>query len=94
MMSKVWGTVLTITGFIACPCHFSFTLPLLLGVVGGTGIGGFIAANNTVVYGAATAYFIVGISVGLFLLNRRHHGAGIPKRQLEIEISDENYTKS
>ena len=52
-------------------CHLPLTLPLILGVLGGTGIGSFIGANTGLVYGLFTGYFIVGIGVGLFLLNRR-----------------------
>ena len=48
-----------------------FTLPLLLGMLGGTGIGAGIAANVNLIYVIATGYFILGIGVGLYLLNRR-----------------------
>lgn len=70
-MTKFWGGILAVTGFIACPCHLPLTLPLLLGVLGGTGVGSFIGANTGLVYGLATAYFIGGIGLGLFLLNRK-----------------------
>jgi len=70
-MIKVWGGVLTFTGLIACPCHFPLTLPLILGVLGGTGIGSFIGANTSLVYGIATGYFIVAIGVGWYILTRK-----------------------
>ncbi len=67
-MSRVWGGVLAVTGFVACPCHFPLTLPLILGLLGGTGIGSFIGANTNLVYGIAAGYFIVAIGVGWYLL--------------------------
>ena len=70
-MGRVWGGTLAVTGFIACPCHLPFTLPLLLGLLGGTGLGSFIGANTSLIYGVFTGYFIAGIGLGLFLLNRR-----------------------
>ncbi len=70
-MSRVWGWVLAVTGFVACPCHLPLTLPLVLGVLGGTGIGSFIGANTSWVYGIATGYFIVAIGVGWCLLMRK-----------------------
>lgn len=70
-MSKVWGGVLLVTGFIVCPCHLVITLPLILGVLGGTGLGAFLSDNQGLVYGVATGYFIAGLAVGLYLLNRK-----------------------
>lgn len=70
-MSKVWGGFLTLTGFVACPCHLPLTLPLMLGALGGTAVGGFVGAHSGLIYGAATAYFLVAISVGLYLWNRK-----------------------
>lgn len=70
-MSKVWGGVLTVTGFIACPCHLPITLSLLIGALGGTGIGGFLSDNQGLVYAIATVYFVAAIAVGLYLLNRK-----------------------
>ena len=70
-MSRSWGWVLGVTGFLACPCHLPFTLPLILGVLGGTGVGSYVGANTGLIYGIFTAYFIVGIGVAIYLLNRR-----------------------
>ena len=83
-MSRAWGGVLTVTGFVACPCHLPFTLPLVLGVLGGTGLGSFIGANTGLIYGVFTGYFIAGIGVGWYLLNRRQRAEGavcaVPRR--------------
>jgi hypothetical protein len=40
-------------------------------VLGGTGIGGFIGVNSGLIYGIFTGYFIVGIGVAMYLLNRK-----------------------
>ncbi len=73
-MSRVCGGVLAASGFVVCPCHFPLTLPLILGVLGGTGLGSFIGANTGLVYGIATGYFIIGIGVGWYLLMRKRTG--------------------
>ena len=70
-MGRVWGGVLVATGFIACPCHLVVTLPLILGVLGGTGLGAYLTDNQGLVYGVATAYFIFGLAGGLYLWNRK-----------------------
>ena len=72
-MHNIWGGVLAVTGFIACPCHFPLTLPILIGVLGGTGIGAGIAANVSMIYVVATGYFILAIGVGVYMLNRKKH---------------------
>ena len=79
-MSKVWGGVLVVTGFIACPCHLAITLPLVLGALGGTGLGAFLSDNQGLVYGVATGYFIVGLAGGLYLWNRRQSKTGQASR--------------
>lgn len=83
-MSNIWGGVLAVTGFIACPCHLPFTLPLLIGVLGGTGIGAGIAANVSLIYMIATGYFVIGVATGLYILNRRKRGTRMTKAQMQI----------
>ncbi len=70
-MRKVWGGVLFVTGFIACPCHLVITLPLILGLLAGTGVGAILAENTGFVYGIAGGYFIVALAAGWYLLNRK-----------------------
>ena len=75
-MSKAWGGVLVVTGFIACPCHLVITLPLFLGLVAGTGAGAILAANTGLVYVIAGGYFVVALAAGWYLLNRKRSKAG------------------
>lgn len=79
-MSRVWGGVLAVTGFIACPCHLVITLPLILGLLAGTGFGAILAANTGFVYGIAGSYFIVALAASWTLLNRKRSKAG-PARE-------------
>jgi len=81
IMNKVWGGVLVVTGFIACPCHLVITLPLILGLLAGTGVGAILAANTGFVYGIAGGYFIVALAAGWYLWNRKRSKAG-PARRL------------
>ncbi len=75
-MNRVWGGVLVVTGFIACPCHLVITLPIILGLLAGTGVGATLAANTGFVYGIAGGYFIVALAAGWYLLNRKRSKAG------------------
>ena len=89
-MNKVWGGVLVVTGFIACPCHLVLTLPLILGVLGGTGLGAFLSDNQGLVYGVATGYFIVGLAGGIYLWNRRKSKPGQASRLPSKENAVQN----
>lgn len=69
-MKKITGYLLTATALIACPCHLVFTLPLALGLLGGTAFGAALGANTWLVVAGATVYFVVALGAGLYLLNR------------------------
>ena len=70
-MSNVWGGVLVVTGIIACPCHLIITLPLILGLMAGTGFGAILAANTGLVYGIAGGYFVIALAAGWYLFKRK-----------------------
>ncbi len=71
--SKVGGYVLLVTGFLACPCHLVFTLPLVLALLGGTALGSFLAENTALVTGLLAAYFIGALLLGFALLSARRY---------------------
>lgn len=69
-MRRIGGVALIITGFLACPCHFIITLPLLLSLLAGTALGSFLSHNTGLVYAGAGIYFVVALVLGVFLLFR------------------------
>ncbi len=73
--SKVAGGIIGATAFLACPCHLAITLPLAIGLLGGSAIGAFLAANTSLVVGLATVWFLVGLGLAWWLLNRSSKAA-------------------
>ena len=68
--------VLLLTGFLACPCHLPLTLPLIIGLFGGTALGVWIRVHTSLVIGLSASYFIAALAIGFWLLNRRTTRAG------------------
>ncbi len=69
-MSRIGGVVLTVTGFLACPCHLIITLPLLISLPSGTALGSFLSRNTGLVYTGAGIYFVVALALGGLVLVR------------------------
>ncbi len=67
-MRRIGGTLLTVTGFLACPCHLIITLPLLLSLLAGTALGSVLSRNTGLVYAFATIYFVVALALGYWFL--------------------------
>jgi hypothetical protein len=66
-MRRIGGVALTVTGFLACPCHLIITLPLLISLLAGTALGS--SGHNTgLVYTGAGTYFVVALALGTSLL--------------------------
>jgi mercuric ion transport protein len=82
-MRRIGGAVLTVTGFLACPCHLILTLPLLLSLLAGTALGSFLSRNTGLVYAGAGLYFIVALTLGATLLFSSNH----PKREMDTACS-------
>jgi mercuric ion transport protein len=67
-MRRIGGVVLTMTGFLACPCHLIITLPLLISLLAGTALGSFLSRNTGLVYTGAGIYFVVALALGAWFL--------------------------
>ncbi len=67
-MRRIGGVVLTVTGFLACPCHLIITLPLLASLLAGTALGSFLTHNTGLVYAFASIYFVVALALGYWFL--------------------------
>ena len=67
-MRRVGGVVLTVTGFLACPCHLIITLPLLLSGLSGTALGSFLSRNTGLIYTGAAIYFVAALALGYWFL--------------------------
>lgn len=61
MWQTVKGYVAGGVALIACPCHLPLTLPLILALTAGTAVGGWLSANQTLIYGAFTLLFLGGL---------------------------------
>jgi mercuric ion transport protein len=83
-MRRIGGVVLTVTGFLVCPCHLIVTLPLLISLLAGTALGSFLSRNTGLVTIFAGIYFVVALAlVGAWFLfgpqrPRREAGAACP----------------
>ena len=67
-MRRIGGIALTVTGFLACPCHLIITLPLLISLLAGTAVGSFLSRNTGLVYTWAGIYFVVALALGVWFL--------------------------
>lgn len=72
-MHRISGVLLTVTGFLACPCHLIITLPLLASLLAGTALGSFLTHNTTLVYTLAGIYFVVALALGYWFLFTHSH---------------------
>lgn len=63
--NRIGGVVLTVTGFLACPCHLIITLPFLATLLAGTALGSFLTHNAGLVSIAAAIYFVVALTLGI-----------------------------
>jgi mercuric ion transport protein len=82
-MRRIGGVVLTVTGFLACPCHLIITLPLLISLLAGTDLGSFLSHNTGLVYAGAVIYFVVALALGSSLL----FGKSRPKCEVDTACS-------
>ncbi|KAA3644019.1 MAG: hypothetical protein DWQ07_18055 [Chloroflexi bacterium] len=64
------GWVAVVTGFIACPCHLPFTLPLALTLTAGTALGAWIASNTFLIGAVLTVYFLGALGIGWYWLTK------------------------
>ncbi len=78
-MRRIGGVALTVTGFLACPCHLIFTLPLLISLLAGTAMGSFLSRNTGMVYTGAGIYFVVALALGAWFL----FGRTRPNREMD-----------
>src|SRR5258708_36171660 len=67
-MRRIGGVALTVTGFLACPCHLIITLPLLISLLAGTALGSFLSRHTSLVYTVAGVYFVVALALGAWFL--------------------------
>ncbi len=61
MWLTIRGYVAGVVAFVACPCHLPITLPLLLSLTAGTGLGAWLADNTITVGAISTGLFVAGL---------------------------------
>jgi len=78
-MRRIGGVVLTVTGFLACPCHLIITLPGLTSLLAGTALGSFLSHNTGLVTTFAGIYFVVALALGAWFW----FGRARPNREMD-----------
>ena len=68
LIRRLSDTLLTVMGFLACPCHLIITLLLLISRLPGTILGSFLKQNTGLVYTGAGIYFVVALALGASFL--------------------------
>ena len=79
-MRRIGGIVLTVTGFLACPCHLIITLPLLASLFAGTTLGSLLTHHTALVTAFASLYFVVALALGYWFL----FGPKRPKQDVDV----------
>lgn len=77
MRRSIGSSLLLITGFLACPCHVSLTLPLLVALFGRTALGTWRSTHTGLVIGLSAGYFLAAIVLGIWLLKRPSPESGV-----------------
>ncbi len=67
-MKKIGAYLLLGVAFVTCPCHLILTLPLALGLLGGTALGAALAAHTGAVVLAMGLFSFVALLGGSRLL--------------------------
>ncbi len=67
-MKKIGAYGLLGVAFVTCPCHLVLTLPLALGLLGGTALGAALAAHTGAVVLTMGVFFFVALLGGSHLL--------------------------
>lgn len=68
--NKVRGYLAAGVALIACPCHLIVTLPLFLGLMGGTAAGAYLEQNIALVFVVSTLLFVGGLVLAFRWLGR------------------------
>ena len=74
-MQTMKGFAAGLGGLVACPCHPPLTLPVLLVLTSGTAVGGWLAANQGLVWLGSIVLFIGGLVLMLRWMNPAGAGA-------------------
>ncbi|HEV2238123.1 MAG TPA: hypothetical protein VGR57_15790 [Ktedonobacterales bacterium] len=65
------GWFFAFTSVLTCPCLLVITLPLAVTLLGGTALGGWIAAHQGAIVAGASLYFVAALAAAYALLTGR-----------------------
>lgn len=80
MLQTIKGAGAGLVALIACPCHLPLTLPLLLALTSGTAVGGWLTANQWLVWVASIVLFIGGLALVVRWMNSTGAHCEIPRQ--------------
>lgn len=89
-MTTLKGLLATAVALVVCPCHLPLTLPLALGLLGGSAVGLWLAQNTWLVWLAATGLFIGFLGLGFYWLTKPEEtSCPAPGAHRRIRVSQE-----
>ncbi len=89
MLRRIIGVLLLGTGVIACPCHLPLTLPIMVGLLGGTALGSLLTSNPLILGIGMLIYFVLAIAAGIKLL-----GSGSRERNVNADCCGIDHLRS
>ena len=71
LLAKTRGFLAAALALLLCPCHLIITLPLVLSLLGGTVLGGFLRSHMGFLFAVFLVFFVAATAFAFRWLNKQ-----------------------